>query len=104
MKIKIFFICRVSIQNPSDKKIRASPEIAITYREATLVIAMAPIFSEKLVAPLPVPKIPDKTQPFKSFFISCSELASLGSYFKPFLDQHSRILVEDIFDHLIFLH
>ena len=101
MNIKLFFICRVSIQIPSDKKIRASPEIAITYREATLVIAMAPIFSEKLVAPLPVPKIPDKTQPFKSFFISCSELAS---YFKPFLDKHSRILVEDLFYQLIFLH
>ena len=35
-------------------------------REAALVIAIAPIFSEKLVAPLPVPKIPAIMQPIPS--------------------------------------
>ena len=38
----------------------------MTRREAALVIAIAPIFSEKLVAPLPVPKIPASIQPIPS--------------------------------------
>ena len=38
----------------------------MTGREAALVIAIAPIFSEKLVAPFPVPKTPESMQPIPS--------------------------------------